>query len=94
MADALTLSDEALSLLRLHLAGRPLVRRGPEPEPLPGRSVEGTRDAYRELVRAGLMDPVSSFAWGPESHYRLTWAAYQRREEWLSPDPDLSDPGT
>ncbi len=27
MADQLTLSDEALSLLRLHLAGRPLVRR-------------------------------------------------------------------
>jgi len=37
---------------------------------------------------------VSSFAWGPESHYRLTWAAYQRREEWLSPDLDLSDPRT
>jgi hypothetical protein len=45
-------------------------------------------------VRAGLMDPVSSFAWGPESHYRLTWAAYQRREERLSPDLDLSDPRT
>jgi hypothetical protein len=94
MADALRLSDEALSLLRLHLAGRPLVRRGPEPESLPGRSVEETRDAYRELVRAGLMDPVSSFAWGPESHYRVTWAAYQRREEWLSPDLDLSDTRT
>jgi hypothetical protein len=87
MADTLTLSDEALSLPRLHLAGRPLVRRGPEPESLPDGSVEETRDASRELVRAGLMDPVSSFAWGPESHYRLTWAAYERRDEWLSPDP-------
>ena len=65
MADVLTLSDAAISLLRLLLAGRPLVRRGPEPESLPGRSVEETRDAYRELVRAGLMDPVSSFAGGP-----------------------------
>jgi hypothetical protein len=92
MADALKLSDEARSLLRLHLAGRPLVRRGPQPESLPGRSVEETRDAYRELVRAGLMDPVSSFAWGPESHYRLTWEAYDQREEWLSPDPDPSHP--
>ena len=50
----------------------------------PGRSIKETQNAYRELVCAGLMDPVSSFAWGAESHYRLTWEAYERREEWLS----------
>jgi len=33
--------------------------RGPRPESLPGRTVEGTRAAYQELVRAGLMYPVS-----------------------------------
>ena len=36
---------------------------------LPGRNVEQTRRAYRELVAAGLMEPVSTFAGGPE---RLT----------------------
>jgi hypothetical protein len=92
MADALTLSDEARSILRLHLAGRPLVRRSTQPESLPVKSIEETQKAYRELVRAGLMDPVSSFAWGAESHYRLTWEAYERREEWLSHGSDLSHP--
>ena len=92
MNDHIDLSENARSLLRLHLSGRPLVRRGPVPESLPGRTVEDTRDAYRELVRAGLMDPVSSFAWGAESHYRLTQQAYDRRGEWLSPDPVLSGP--
>jgi hypothetical protein len=42
---------------------------------LPSRTVEETREAYRELVRAGLVYPVSTFAGGPESLYRLTEVA-------------------
>jgi len=64
MATRLDLSEDARKLLRLHFTGRPLSMRRSRPESLPGRSVEQTRRAYRELVAAGLMEPVSTFAGG------------------------------
>ena len=81
MADRLDLSEDARKLLRLHFTGRPLSMRRSRPESLPGRSVEQTRQAYRELVAAGLMEPVSTFAGGPEALYRLTEEADKRRDE-------------
>jgi hypothetical protein len=81
MSDQLDLSKDALSLLRLHFAGHPLSMRKSRPESLPGRTVEETRQAYRDLVAAGLMDPVSTFAGGPEALFRLTDEAERRREE-------------
>jgi hypothetical protein len=73
MADTLNLSNDALVLLKLHLSGRS-----------PERAPEHARPAYRELVQAGLMDPVSTFAGGSETLYRLTKAAYDRRAEFIS----------
>ncbi len=81
MADRLDLSEDARTLLRLHFAGRPLSIRRSRPESLPGRSGEPTRQACRELVAAGLMEPVSTFAGGPEALYRLTEEADQRRND-------------
>jgi hypothetical protein len=72
MTDRLDLSQDARKLLRRHFGGRPLSMRRHRPESLPGRGVEQTRQAYRELLAAGLMEPVSTFAGGPESLYRLT----------------------
>ncbi len=81
MADRHDLSEDARELLRRHFAGRPLSMRRSRPESLPGRGVEHTRRAYRELVAAGLMEPVSTFAGGPEALYRLTEEADNRRDE-------------
>jgi hypothetical protein len=72
MSDRFHLTVDAQELLRLHFAGRPISMRRSRPDSLPGRSVEETRQAYRELVAAGLMQPVSTFAGGPEALYRLT----------------------
>jgi hypothetical protein len=90
MAEIIHLSEDARDLLRIHCSGRSLVMGGSKPESLPGRTVPQTLTAYRELVAAGLMDPVSSFAHGPESHFRLTKAAFCRREEWLTTAPSLA----
>ncbi|GEM_PF-5873126 len=81
MANGHDLSEDARKLLRLHFAGRSLSMRRSRPESLPGRSVEETRQAYRELVALGLMDPVSTFAGGPEALYRLTEEADKRQDE-------------
>ena len=67
-----TLSDNAFDLLRLHFSGRYLSMRRGSADALPRRTVDETRLAYRELVDAGLMIPVSTFAGGPEAIYRLT----------------------
>ena len=72
MPDAVSLSEPALSLLRLRLAGR-RVEVSPE-----------NRDAYRELAAAGLAEPVHTFTKGRDSHYRLTLAAVDRTAEFLS----------
>jgi len=82
MATVTELSEVARDLVRLHLSGRTLHMKGPDPEALPGRTVEETRNGYRELVAVGLMDPISGFAHGPESHFRLTDAGWERRGEF------------
>ena len=74
MTESQTLSEDALRLLRLHFGDD-----GP-------RVDEDNRDAYRELGRAGLMEPLHSFAWGRESNYRLTRAAVERKAEFLIED--------
>ena len=63
MATVTELSAPALSLLRRRLTG--------ERVPI---TVE-TRPHYRELVAAGLMIPLHTFAHGDESAYRLTEAS-------------------
>ena len=45
-------------VLRLHFSGRSLMMGACNPDSLPGYTVEETRAAYRELVAAGLMDPL------------------------------------
>jgi hypothetical protein len=57
-----TLSEAALSLLRRRLA-REWVEVNEETRPL-----------YQELVEAGMMIPLHTFALGPNSAYRLTEA--------------------
>jgi hypothetical protein len=81
------LSDGALVLLRLHFSGGSLMMGDCNPDALSGYTAEETRAAYRELVAAGLMDPVHTFAHGRNSRYRLTLAAVERKDEWLSPVP-------
>jgi hypothetical protein len=49
-----------------------------------------TRPLYRELVGAGLMMPLHTFALGPNSAYRLTDAACDMRDrisDTSSPSP-------
>jgi hypothetical protein len=79
MADPLNLSDQALSLLRSHLAAVGLRNGGSSGEP-----TDETREAYRELSRAGLMGACHTFAGGHESLYRLTEEAYNRRAEFVN----------
>ncbi len=79
MADTLNLSDQALSLLQSHLAAIGLSNGGTT-----GMPTDRTREAYRELSRAGLMGTCHSFTRGPEALYRITEEAYNRREELLA----------
>jgi hypothetical protein len=49
-----------------------------------GESVDVTSknlEAHRELVRAGVMYPVSGFLRGPEAAFRFTEEGWARREE-------------
>jgi hypothetical protein len=64
------LTNAALELFRLHVARRGDVRVD-----------DSTRPAYRELAQAGLMTPVSTYAGGPESAYRLTREGFERKAE-------------
>jgi hypothetical protein len=45
----------------------------------------GNLPAYRELAEARIMEPVSGFATGPESHFRFTYLGWTRRDEWIAP---------
>jgi hypothetical protein len=63
-----TPSDAALALLRRRLSGEWV------------EVTEETRPIYRELVDAGMMIPVHSFARGSEGAYRLTEAACALRD--------------
>ncbi len=69
---AITLSAEALALLRRHVTQERVMVD------------DANREAHRELARAGIMYPLSGFAGGPESHYRFTKEGWERREEFLS----------
>jgi len=79
MSNHSNLSDQALSLLQSHLAAIGLRNGGTS-----GTPTDETREAYRELARAGLMEACDSFSRGPESLYRMTEEAYERREELLA----------
>ncbi len=66
------LSEAALDLLRRRIAGQRV------------DVTDQTREAYRELARAGVMYPVSGFAHGPEANFRFSEDGWNRREEWLT----------
>lgn len=82
MADESGLSDQALALLQAHLAAIGLRNGGTSGEP-----TEQTREAYRELARAGLMGACHTFVGGRESLYRLTEEAFNRRAELIKLEP-------
>jgi hypothetical protein len=56
----IALSGAALAVLRLHVEQDNI------------RIDDSNREAHRELARAGLMEPIHTFALGRESRYRLT----------------------
>jgi hypothetical protein len=63
------LSDAALAVLRARVEGG-------------SRHVDVSNlEAYRELVRAGIMYPVSGFISGPEYLFRWTNEGWERRFE-------------
>jgi hypothetical protein len=68
MPDTITLSAEALALLRLRLGGEWV------------EVTDESRPFYRELVSAGSMMQLHSFARGKGGAYRLTDAACDMRE--------------
>ncbi|HKI18804.1 MAG TPA: hypothetical protein VKA15_13040 [Isosphaeraceae bacterium] len=70
----INLSDAALAVLRHRLATRD------------NRVDDSNREAYRELVRAGIMFPVSGFVNGPEASFRFTDEGWARRGELIGDD--------
>jgi hypothetical protein len=62
------LSEPAICLLRRRIAGEWVVVD------------EETQPIYRELVDAGLMEPLNSFARGADGAFRLTEAACRFRD--------------
>ena len=72
MPDTITLSEDALALLRLQVSGE---RCDVTPVNL---------EAYRELARFGVMYPVSGFIGGPEASFRFTEDGWNRRHEILA----------
>jgi hypothetical protein len=74
--------------VKLSKEARNLVRRRASRE-----HIEVTPDnleAYRELARAGVMVPVSTFIGGPESLFRSTQEGWDHREEFQRPAPRFS----
>jgi hypothetical protein len=69
-----SLSEAALALLRCRLATKD------------NRVNDSNREAYRELVRAGIMFAVSGFASGPEASFRFTDEGWARRREFIRGD--------
>ncbi len=65
----ITLSDAALALLRRRLKGERV------------EVTDETRPLYTELVEAGLVIPLHTFALGRDSAYRLTETACEMREK-------------
>jgi hypothetical protein len=69
----MNLSEAADALLRQRLAGKRV------------EVTDETRPLYRELVEAGLMIPLHSFARGNEGAFRLTDAACNLRDGLIAP---------
>jgi hypothetical protein len=69
-----TLSEAALALLRYRLTTKD------------NRVNDSNREAYRELVGAGIMFAVSGFASGPEASFRFTDEGWARRREFIGSD--------
>ena len=74
MSTTIALSDAALTLLRHRIATKD------------GAVTPANLEAYRELARAGIINPVSGFVSGPEANFRFTEEGWAKREDWLS-DP-------
>jgi hypothetical protein len=70
MPETITLSAEALALLRHRLATKDT------------KVTAKNLEAYRELARAGIMEPVSGMFGGPESTFRFTSDGWSRRDEY------------
>ncbi len=68
------LSEAALALLRNRLTTKD------------NRVNDSNREAYRELVRAGIMFAVSGFASGPEASFRFTDDGWARRRKFIGSD--------
>jgi hypothetical protein len=66
--ETITLSEAALSLLRRRLVGERIA------------VTEENRPLFRDLVAAGLMEPLSTFLHGKEGNYRPTEAAFELRD--------------
>jgi hypothetical protein len=71
----IVLSDDAVALLRRRLKGDL------------AEVTDDTREAYRELARAGIMIPLHSFTRGDGALYRFTEEGWERRFEFTSASP-------
>ena len=65
--------------IRLSQAARDLLRRRAKQERV--EVTPANLEAYRELARAGIMEPFSGFMRGPEAVFRFTQSGWARREE-------------
>jgi hypothetical protein len=84
MATVTELSTAALDLLRHRLATRD------------NRVTAENKEAYRELVRARIMFPISGFATGPEASFRFTDEGWQWVNDPANPfalQPESLAPG-
>jgi hypothetical protein len=71
--------EDAMKAIALSNGARNLLRRR-----VAGEHAEVTPDnleAYRELVRSGVMEPFSGFMRGPEAVFRFTEEGWKMREE-------------
>jgi hypothetical protein len=72
MPDTIPLSAAALALLRHRIATKD------------AKVTAKNLEAYRELARAGIMEPVSGMFGGPESTFRFTDLGWSHRDEWIA----------
>jgi hypothetical protein len=72
LPERIELSRAARRTLARHLAGNKDV-------------TDANRDAYRELARAGVMEPVGTFIKGDDCVFQLTHQGWERRHEFQRP---------
>jgi hypothetical protein len=77
LPERIELSRAARSVLRRHIAGDREV-------------TDANREAYRELARAGIMEPVGTFIKGDDCVFQFTYRGWERRHEFQRPLPRLS----